>query len=144
MNLIVLKADGSWYTRPDSTLCRVREDFFLPEEFESAEIRKCLYLRVARAGKAILPKFAGRYFEPFCEGYLFYGIDGEGWRCPYIDRSTVLEEDRRASLPDEETIGRICGVSSVMTLRRGDLAIIESQDCSILRQGDTFETIEIK
>ncbi len=144
MNLIVLKPDFTWYTRPDSTLCRVREDFFLPEEFVSAEVCRCRYIRVTRAGKAIRPKFAERYFEPLCEGWLYYGLDRNGKESPYIDRSTVLEEDTSTSFPDEETIAAICKASSVMTFRRGDLVIVEESGPSILNQGDSFNSITIK
>ncbi len=144
MNLIVLKPDNTWYTRPDSTLCRVREDFFLPEGFVSVAICNCKYIRLLKAGKSIQPRFAERYLEPLCEGWLYYGLDCDGKANPYIDRSTVLEEEKPTSFPDEGMVSRICAVSAVMTLRRGDLVIVENGDCSVIKQGDTINSINIK
>ena len=144
MNLIVLRSDGSWYTRPDSTLCRVREDFYLPEGFTGIEIHKCRYLKLLKAGKAIQPRFAGRYLAPLCEGYLYYGISDEGTPVPYIDRTTILMEDIPAGEPDSAAVSRICGISSVMTFRRGDLVILEDPESTILRPGETFCHIDIR
>ncbi|MBQ0087044.1 MAG: hypothetical protein KBS72_05120 [Bacteroidales bacterium] len=144
MNLIVLRSDGSWYTRPDSTLCRVSEDFYLPEGFTGIEIHKCRFVKLLKAGKSILPRFAGRYFAPLCEGYLYYGISDGGNSVPYIDRTTILLEDIPVCQPDAEEISRICGVSSIMTFRRGDLVILEDPESTILKQGDTFGQIDIR
>lgn len=144
MNLIVLKGDGSWYTRPDSTLCRVQEDFYLPEGFCEVEVHSCRYIKLLRAGKAILPKFAERYFAPLCTGYLFYGIDSEGKRNPYIDRTTILKEAEKTCSPDESSISAICSVSSIMTFRRGDYVILEDSASTVLRPGDSMGSMEIK
>lgn len=144
MNLIVLRSDGSWYTRPDSTLCRVREDFYLPEGFTGIEIHKCRYVKLLKAGKAIRPQFAARYFDPLCEGYLYYGIRDDGTPVPYIDRTTILTEDIPAGQPDAAEISRICGVSSIMTFRRGDLVILEDPESKTLNQGESFGYVDIK
>lgn len=144
MNLIVLRSDGSWYTRPDSTLCRVKEDFYLPEGFSGIEIHKCRYLKLLKAGKAIQPRFAGRYLAPLCEGYLYYGIRNVGNPVPYIDRTTILMEETPTGQPDSATISRICGISSVMTFRRGDLVIIEDPESVLLKSGETFGYVDIR
>lgn len=144
MNLIVLRSDGSWYTRPDSTLCRVREDFYLPEGITGVEIHKCRYVKLLKAGKAILTQFAGRYFAPLCEGYLYYGISDDGNPVPYIDKTTILTEDVPAGQPDAAEISRICGISSIMTFRRGDLVILEDPESTILKQGESFGQIDIR
>jgi len=130
MNIIVVRPDGSWYSRPDTTLEREERDFYLPDEFECAVVRRCLFVKIAKAGKAIGLKFADRYYDSFGRGWVIYGDENK--MCPYIDGSTLLGNVTASSADlDSATRQRIAEALSRITLtmsvRTGDLLLLEEK-----------------
>ncbi|MCF0173033.1 MAG: hypothetical protein HUJ91_04800 [Bacteroidales bacterium] len=64
MNIAVVDASlFSYHFRPDITLNKNLEDFYLPEGVEQLEVMPCIYSRLGKSGKAVSGKFADRYFD---------------------------------------------------------------------------------
>lgn len=70
MNIIAVPYNRrSFYLRPDTTLNRDCLDFYLPENITSLSAVPFAYVKVCKAGKSLLRKFAYRYY-----GGLGYGL----------------------------------------------------------------------
>ncbi|MBO4571019.1 MAG: hypothetical protein J5699_03730 [Bacteroidales bacterium] len=139
MNIIVIRADGSLSTRPDSTLMRRPEDFYLPDGFDTVTARPCSYIKMAKAGKAVRKEFAHRYFTGIGRGVLLTC----GKDATYIDWSTYIFD---GETPAEELaaplFNRICEeivyVTRLISVRQGDIIAIEVDDPTVLRRGDAY------
>lgn len=71
MNIIIVPQNNkSFYCRPDSTLIRALDDYFIPDYVESIEIAPVLYIKTFRAGKAIAQRFINRYIDSYGYGLL--------------------------------------------------------------------------
>lgn len=145
MNIIVARSDGSWYTRPDTTLEREVKDFYLPEEFSSVQIRKGRWVKLIKSGKAVSVKFTERYIDkslpPNLCGicYTIYGVSKNSI-CPYIDGSTYILDTESGQYRKDDSDGRdvasvfeqfaeaLHTVSLTMSVRIGDILIIEDTD----------------
>lgn len=146
MNVIVVRSDGSWYVRPDTSIERESPEFYLPDGFSSVETHNCIWIRIIKAGKAVNPKFAGRYFDSFGKGVTIYckeeNSDGV---CPFVDGSTLirqethplecLETEAPEMLHTAATIAEaVCRISRVTSIRIGDLFLFESAASATLHR----------
>ena len=148
MNIHVVKPDGSWYCRPDVTLVRDADRFCLPDDCTGAIAYRGLCIRIEKAGKAVVPRFAGRYFNSWTDAVLFYGITADGTVTPNLDRATVVGRDfHKTESLDTGTLGRItetlCRISLHLSLRIGDFIIFEQPAPTELPRGGQIDTIAI-
>ena len=148
MNILVVKPDGSWYCRPDVTLVRDADRFCLPDDCTEAIAFRGLCIRIDKAGKAVVPRFASRYFDSCTDAVLFYGITSDGTATPDLDRATVVSRDfRPVDSLDAATLERIaetiCRISLHLSIRIGDLIIFERPEPTELGRGGYLDTIAI-
>lgn len=141
MNLLVHRGEGDYCVRPDTTLEREATDFYVPDDCLEVEVRKCIWSRIIKAGKAVGPKFVERYIESFAEGYLLY-CNGSPW----VDGSSILMRnvrplDEKASASLAEAL---VGISKRTSIRIGDILIVEEPQGVTLRKGDSFECISLR
>lgn len=139
MNIIVIGPDGSVSTRPDSTLMRRPQDFFLPEDLGSVTARTCLYIKMTKAGKAIRREFARRYFDSVGKGVLLTCDGG----ITHIDWSTYIFEGQTPSGEiDSGLLNTICeGLERAtrhISVRQSDIVAFENDDPVTLRRGDAY------
>ena len=127
MTIAVVRPDGSWHVRPDSTHKRFLDEFYLPDGFESATVYNGLFIRTLKTGKAIGEKFVPRYYDSFGRCKLIYCHPGD---VTVVDCSTIITaEDIPASELTESEKQHIsqalCKVSRLMTMKKGDMLILE-------------------
>jgi len=135
MNIIVIRSDGSWYTRPDTSVEKEPKDLYLPESFTSATLYEAFWIRIIKAGKAIAAKFAGRYIEgSFRKAMVVYGNDG----CCCIDGSTYLSDVvvETSEEMKNQAVEALCRITPVMSIRIGDVLIVERPDSKVIRRGE--------
>ena len=148
MNILVVKPYGSWYCRPDVTLVRDADRFCLPDDCTEALAFRGLCIRIDKAGKAVVPRFASRYFDSWTDAVLFYGITSDGTVTPDLDRATVVSRDfRPVDSLDAATLERIaetiCRISLHLSIRIGDFIIFEQPEPTELGRGGYLDTIAI-
>lgn len=147
MNIIVVKADGSYYTRPDSTLEREMKDFYLPGDCCAVEAHRCIFVKIKKAGKAVAERFAERYFDSCSRGLLFYGImEGKDNLTPYIDYSTILKGECQEPLTEQQHSLFATALSKVTrhtSVRIGDFICIEDAESTLLERGATIDKIAV-
>ena len=137
MNIVVVRPDGTFYTRPDTTLVRGARDYYLPEDLSSVTACPCTWISLKKSAKAVLERFAPRYYDVLGEGILLYGDAGVS----YLDATTVIfPETRPAAELSEEENARIAEALERITrhqlLRLADLLVFESSDSVTLSRGD--------
>jgi len=148
MNIHVVRPDGSWYSRPDITLVRDADRFCLPDDCRSALACRACCVRIEKAGKAIVPRFAQRYFNSWAAAILFYGQTEDGSVTPYLDRATWVD---RSFHPAEELTSPlreriVCGLERIslhLSLRIGDFLLFEQGEPVPLQRGAHFDNIEV-
>lgn len=138
MNIIVIKADGSFYTRPDTTLEREPKDFYIPDDIISATARTCTWIKVTKAGKAVPKAFAHRYFDALGRGILFT-CNGS---ITHIDYSSYFfEQTTPAYRLDKTTYEHICAeierVTRHISVRFADIIAFENDDPATYGRGDS-------
>ncbi|MBQ0025506.1 MAG: hypothetical protein KBT00_07295 [Bacteroidales bacterium] len=150
MNIIVVRGDGSYYTRPDTTLEREGSDFYLPDDCEGASASNFRYVRIIKAGKAVAQKFASRYLDKqFGRGVLMYGRCRGCVPCsqvnPYIDYSTILFPSDRDCEEDEISLfsAALSRVSRHTSVRIGDILCLEDESQFAGVRGDTICGVNI-
>lgn len=151
MNILVVREDGSYTLRPDTTLERESRDFYLPDDCVGAVAGRCTYIRLKKAGKAVGTRFADRYFEGCSDGLLLYGViaapgpDGVPLVTPYIDCSTFLNPEMRQ--PDESEHRRLAEALSIVTrhtsVRIGDILCLESSDFLECPRGGVIDGVSV-
>lgn len=73
MNILTVSHDFSVFGfRPDSTLIRSQDRFYLPGFVRSISFSPILYFRCSRPGRAVEVRFAHRYIDSFGYGILLY------------------------------------------------------------------------
>lgn len=148
MNIHVVRPDGSWYARPDVTLVRDDDRFFLPDDCTAARAVRACCIRIAKAGKAVAPQFVCRYYDSCADSLLFYGVLADGGETPLLDRSTWVSRDfRPADTLDpalqERVCAQLCRISRHLSLRIGDFLILELSAPAQLRRGEQIDNIAI-
>ena len=151
MNIVVLTAGRRVVVRPDTTWEKDSEDLYVPDFVGRLSWSPVLFTRVAKPGRSIGLRFAGRYFQTYSYGVLLYPedlIDGtqEGYACACcLDHTSFLPGemfDKSASgagftlLRDGEEIFR-CGEASVPAMEEN---IAEVSRFCYLRTGDLVAT----
>jgi hypothetical protein len=148
MNIHVVRTDGSWYARPDVTLVRDADRFYLPDDCTSALACRCHCIRIDKAGKAVAPRFARRYFSSWAPGICFYGVLSDDEVTPYLDRATWVDRDFQPveTLPEDELHRAVEGLERVsrhVSLRIGDFLLFEQTLPTPVRRGDTIDNITV-
>jgi len=140
MNIIVVRADGSFYTRPDTTLERDSKDFYLPDDLSKVTSRTCTYVKIIKAGKAVPERFASRYFDSVGRGVLLY-CDKE---ISHIDYSSYFFEECTPvanCLPGE--VSHICKeierITKHISVRFADIIAFEHEDPHEYGRGDSVK-----
>jgi len=146
MNIIVVRPDGSWYSRPDTTLEREAKDFYLPDSFSEVSVCDSFFVRIVKAGKAIGAKFVERYVNTFAEAKLLYGEPGGS---PYIDASTVVvsgEKPISELEPElfERVVSSLCEITRITSIRIGDLVFFETSEPYRMEKGASTGIISIR
>lgn len=148
MNITVVRQDGSFTTRPDTTLERESADFYLPDGFDAVRVRPCTFIRIIKAGKALSTKFAGRYFDSYGRGWLLECLTTDGEAVDLVDGSTFLPQEMQpaAELP-EETMDSIkdalCRISRLISVRIGDIVAFEGAESEEAARGGSAGPISI-
>ena len=168
MNLVVVRADGTFYARPDTTLVRGVRDYYLPDDLTWVEIRPCCWIRILKSAKAVQERFAQRYYDAIGSGLLLYG-DGTD---TLLDASTYIFDDAAAvvmsasghssggtdkpfrespaipDVPSPDLVQRFDAALSAVTahllLHQGDLLILEASDSTTLHRGETHPSAGIR
>ena len=148
MNIHVVRPDGSWYSRPDITLVRDADRFFLPDDCIGALASRCRCIRIEKAGKAIASRFAGRYFNSWAPAICFYGVLADGSCTPFIDRATWVDLAFRPAdeLPEDERqriVDALERISRHLSLRIGDFLLFEQSAPLEMKRGDIIDPIAI-
>lgn len=148
MNIHVVRPDGSWYARPDITLVRDADRFCLPDDCSGALAFRSRCIRIEKAGKAIAPRFASRYFNSWAPAVLFYGLTAGGTPTPYLDRATWVSRDfqpvgEREEAFRQQVVRTLEQLSLHLSLRIGDFLIFEQGDPVVLQRGDHLDNIDI-
>jgi hypothetical protein len=73
MNIIVSPyGKKGFYCRPDSTLIRALEEYYIPDQVEKVSATPVMYVKTLRAGKAVANRFAERYIDSYGFGLLLH------------------------------------------------------------------------
>ncbi len=72
MNVLILDRQGRCSARPDTTIDKENGDFYAADDIVSIEWAPVLYARISKAGKAVQPGFADRYYDSIALGALLY------------------------------------------------------------------------
>lgn len=162
MKIVVARADGGFYFKPDNTLNHNNSDYYCPDGVTCLEVVPCIYTHINKAGKCVAGRFAGRYFDAFAFGCLlsdrsanadenisattdFTSVMDMSWRplesLPEGGFEIFVNGLRRFSM--EKGIGSgvfadaICSVTSRCSLRIGDIVAIELGSAGEIAAGDT-------
>ncbi len=128
--------------KSDSSLLNQRKPFFLPDTGHTVSATRCLVLRISRMGRSIEPRFAYRYYDQAA-----WGIDFRDETCmaqgdharalafesslavgTWTDHAQPVEQVRQTN-PEMLTAEQaISDISTLMTIRTGDLVYIDLPD----------------
>lgn len=147
------KIDGKvkMILKGDSSLLVNRKPFFIPDWSTDIRMTPCVVLRISRLGKNIGAKFATRYYDAVALGLNIYAADMQaagdwtrGWAFDYslpLGKWMPIEANPWQDLiihMDEA----VAEASQVMTLRQGDMIVINRQVAS--RALEPEEVIQIE
>ena len=135
----------------DSSLLVNRKPFFIPDWSTDIRMTPCVVLRISRLGKNIGAKFAPRYYDAVALGLNIYAADMQaagdwtrGWAFDYslpLGKWIPIEDN-----PWQDLIinmnEAVAEASQVMTLRQGDMIVINRQVAS--RALEPEEVIQIE
>lgn len=93
MNIAVLRPDGNYYFRPDTTLNREAADYYIPDGVGMIRLTPCIYSRVIKAGKCIGHRFAERHLDNFGFGVLLDAVDLEPAEAICMDGTSYISGD---------------------------------------------------
>lgn len=130
-----IKIDGivKMVMKGDSSLLVNRKPFFIPDWSNDIRMTPCIVLRISRLGKNIGAKFADRYYDSLALGVNIFAADyvsnGDWVRGFAFDYSLIVGEfsliehfEKGLVIPLADAIAE---ASSVMTLRQGDMIVID-------------------
>lgn len=73
MNILTVSHDFSLFRfRPDSTLIRAEDSYYIPDYVKGLKFAPVICFRCRRPGKCVEEKFAGRYLDSFGYGLFLY------------------------------------------------------------------------
>lgn len=98
MNILVLNAAGKCLMRPDTSINKENVDFYVPDDVDAVGWSPAVFARISKAGKAVQPDFAGRYFDSLSFGLMLHPSceirDGHAHYCKacaaVFDHSTII------------------------------------------------------
>jgi 2-keto-4-pentenoate hydratase/2-oxohepta-3-ene-1,7-dioic acid hydratase in catechol pathway len=135
----------------DSSLLVNRKPFFIPDWSTDIRMTPCVVLRISRLGKNIGAKFAPRYYDAVALGLNIYAADMQaagdwtrGWAFDYslpLGQWMPLEDNPWQDLIIDMNEA-VAEASQVMTLRQGDMIVINRQVAS--RALEPEEVIQIE
>lgn len=163
MNILVsLYGNEGYCFRPDTTLEKESEDFYIPHGIGRISFAPVFFVRASKAGKCVSEKFAQRYYDCGGFGILLYGEDllqqGRFHIGSILDHSSflpfplygmpaLLNQDNSYTLtfaqgksmsfaPQCSLIDKVIGEMSVLTsFRTGDLIAVELAERICLPSG---------
>lgn len=118
----------------DSSLLNNKKPFFIPDWSQDVRMTPCVVLRISRLGKNIGKKFATRYYDAIALGLNIFAADflstGDWTRAWAFDFSLPIGpwmaiEDNPWSDLVMDMDQAISTASQVMTLRQGDMIVID-------------------
>ena len=117
----------------DSSLLVNRKPFFIPDWSNDIRMIPCVVLRISRLGKNIGAKFADRYYDSLALGANIFAADyvfrGDLVRGFAFDYSLIVGEFAPIGSIETDLVipldNAIAEASSVMTLRQGDMIVID-------------------
>ena len=165
MNIIFAKGGPcGFFFRPDTTLNREGETYYVPDGIRAAWYMLFSYVRIDKAGKHVASRFAERYYSAGGSGAAIFGIPerpGDGAAClsamecigsgiipklepeewmlaNSLDNSTVIaaahEVEHSAQMNEA-----VESVSSVMSLRTGDMVCVACSGPIPVSCGETID-----
>ena len=166
MKIVVVKASGEWYCKPDNTLNHNNSDYYCPEGVVALEAVPCIYTHIDKAGKCVARRFAGRYWSRLAFGLMlvdrsataesamasamdFTSVLDMAWQpdCHLVPGQFALEinGEQRYRLEEEFNIDTIndaiCRITARTSLRIGDIVAIEAGSGFPAAAGDTLTRI---
>lgn len=156
MNILVYSFKDKCIARPDTTINKNNDDFFLADSINDVFYTPIVFARVSNAGKAVGAEFVDRYFDAVGFGLFLYPAKGpkpclaEGsvWDhssllpLPLYNKVTLEKEDNRFEIRRngsvlfstsmagirEKLVKAITSCTSCTYARRGDYIAFELQD----------------
>ncbi len=160
MNIIVVPYNRiHFYFRPDSSINRAWDDFYTPDFVTQIAAVPFAYVKICKAGKAVMKRFAGRYYDS--PGYgiairadsLIDTTPASSCIANALDYSTYFSYDSKRPVTDvftkngvaipimpfpskEEIEQSIEQVTSIASIRHGDILLFELHEGARLACGD--------
>ena len=96
MNILVHTCQGRCIARPDSTLNKNGDDFYVPDAVRDLLYTPVVFARTGRSAKAVEEKFAQRYLDAVGFGLLLYPVGESG---PSLAEDSVWDHSSLLPLP---------------------------------------------
>ncbi len=166
MKIAVLRADGTYFIRPDNTLNHNNSDYYCPEGVTSLEAVPCLYTHIDKAGKCVAERFARRYCSKFAFGGLLRDSSQGALasESAAMDFTSIMDMDfapletlpqssffvavdglerfaLQQSLQIDAFTRAICSISARCTLRIGDIVALELGSAGSIAAGSVLSLI---
>lgn len=156
MNIITVPYYSNlFYIRPDTTLNRDSNDYFCPDYVKEITITHFTYIKIERAGKSILSKFAKRYYKS--KGYglflnatkLSINDDGNLLECSVsrsLDNTTYYSQsqDYNAETDEQDFDKTLENITRYISIRTGDMIAIENEAKKIIDITKAEKDIPVK
>lgn len=148
MNILVRTADGSVYTRPDTSWNRKSDDYFVPECVSGLSWAPAVFIHISRPGKCIGTRFAPRYYDGANFGMLLYAepmlVSGPAGfaASACFDHTSLLSENllEAAGLAGKTFVVRKDGVvvfeSAACDISAMNEALSAASNSCLVRHGD--------
>jgi len=140
MNIHIMAPDGKARVRPDTTLNRFKEDYYVPDGIERIDFTPVVFAHISRAGKALSPRFVKRYYSALGFGIITFP-DGE----EFYDFTSLLSMVEipftELSNPDNRLTvscngATVCDISGLDFRALVEKAIVNCSSHTSLRIGD--------
>jgi hypothetical protein len=154
LNIIIQSYNNGnkFYLKPDTSLNRDCNNYFCPETIGSLSVSPFIYIRIERAGKSILEKFAERYYKSGGYGISLKAVSyttGENTQremSNLLDNSTFLSPIVTGINNLERSLfnNALAVISNYISVRTGDIIAIETGEAKIYERGENIEIKEGK
>ncbi len=140
--------------RPDSTLNKDCSDYWMPDGIKTLMSVPFFYLRIEKNAKSVSSRFAKRYWTFAGYGVYLYAPSMPLQMGHALDFSTMVsapmkpDELMSASAPAcnpdiEELEKAVEKITTLCSLKSGDLVCIPCSEGKELKQGNSFEFLDI-
>lgn len=99
MNILTLSYNGKCIVRPDTSVNKENDDFFVPDDVIAIGATPVVFARICKAGKAVSDQFAQRYFDSIAFGIFLYPATGMKGTVPHYCLATSSCFDHSTLLP---------------------------------------------